>query len=49
MATLTWEKIPNTSSYGLFKTVINEEKRDMRMKCKLKLILYASNFPSYVS
>ena len=36
-----------TSSYGLFKTVINEEKRDMRMKCKLKFILYASNFSSY--
>jgi hypothetical protein len=36
MATLTWpwEQIQYTSSYGLFKTVINEEKRDMRMKCK---------------
>ena len=33
----------------LAKSVINEEKRDMRMKCKLKFILYASNFPSYVS
>jgi hypothetical protein len=41
MATWTWEQIPYTSSYayGLFKTVINEEKRDMRMKCKLKFIL----------
>jgi hypothetical protein len=35
--------------FGLFKTVINEEKRDMRMKCKLKFILYASNIPSYIS
>ena len=40
MATWTWEKIPHTSSYGLFKTVINEEKRDMRMKCKFNLNLY---------
>ena len=38
----------NTSSYSLFKTVINEEKRDMRMKCKLKFVLYASNFLSYM-
>jgi hypothetical protein len=37
------------ASYGLLKTVINEEKRDMRRKCKLIFILYASNFPSYVS
>jgi hypothetical protein len=37
MATWTWpwEQIQYTSSYGLFKTVINEEKRDMRMKCRL--------------
>jgi hypothetical protein len=45
MATWTWVQIPYTSIYGLFKTVINEERRDMRMK----LTLYASNFPSYVS
>ena len=31
-----------TSNYGLLKTVINEEQRDMRMKCKLKFIFYAS-------
>jgi hypothetical protein len=49
MATWTWEQIPYTSSYDLLKTVINEEKREMRTKCKLKFILYASNFPSYVS
>jgi hypothetical protein len=42
MATWTWKKIPYTSNYGLLKTVINEEQRDMRMKCKLKFILYAS-------
>jgi hypothetical protein len=44
MATWTWEQMPYTFSYGLLKTVINEETRDMRMKCKLKFILYASNF-----
>jgi hypothetical protein len=49
MATWTWKQMPYTSICVLLKTVINEEQRDMRMKCKLKFILYASNFPSYVS